>query len=102
MAMRVLSWTSSMTLMVKAATAIRISKKRISPISAKHELNFDFGGVDTLGDIVGVGLIGMQDLSRLAEPQSNSATLNVVARRRLDVQSGANEGRYTPLPPLNC
>lgn len=50
-AINLLSMSSSTTLMVTKATAIRIRATRMSPIKAKHEFNFDFGEVDKLGEI---------------------------------------------------
>ena len=35
-------------------------------------------------------------------PTFFGANVKSVARRRLDVQSEANERRYPPLPPLSC
>jgi hypothetical protein len=52
-AMSVLLISSSAMLIMKAATPIRITATRISPIKTKHDTNFDRGERVALGDIVG-------------------------------------------------
>lgn len=52
MAISVLLISSSMMLTVKAATKIKINPTTESPISAKHELNFDGCAADISKGII--------------------------------------------------